>query len=88
MERDGWQDDHVVYEGDGRVSQGCDGVVSVPRVLELVRSRTPVEVEEVRRLGGNLPTRYQGGAVRREGGDGLREACRGRVNFWGGADKP
>ena len=69
MEGDGWQGDHVVYEGDGRVSQGCDWVVSVPRVLELVRSRTPVEVEEDIRLGGNFPTRYQGGAVWREGGD-------------------
>ena len=52
-----------MYERDSRVSQGCDGVVSVPWVLELVRSRTPVEVEEEIRLGGNLPMRYQCGAV-------------------------
>ena len=88
MEGDGWQGDHVVYEGDGRIGQGCDGVVSVPRVLELVRSRTPVEIEEKIRLGGNLPTRYQGGAVRREGGDGLSEACCGRVYLQRGADEP
>jgi len=53
VEGDGWQCRDVVYEGGGRVSQGCDGVVSVPRVLDLVRSRTPVEVEEEIRLGGN-----------------------------------
>jgi len=57
VEGDGWQGGHVVYEGDSRVSQGCNGVVSVPRVLELVRSRTPVEVEEEIRLGGNFPMR-------------------------------
>jgi len=52
-----------VYEGDGHVSQGGDGVVSVSQVLVLVRNRTPVEVEDEIRLGGNLPTRYQGGRV-------------------------
>jgi len=77
-----------VYEGDGRVSQSCDGVVSVPWVLGFVRGRTPVEVEEKIRLGGNLPTHYQSGTVGRECGDGLREACRGRVNLRGGADEP
>jgi len=75
VEGDGRQCSDVVYERDGRISQGCDGVVSVPRVLGLVQSGTPVEVEEEIRLGGNLPIRYQGGAVGREGGNGLREAC-------------
>jgi len=88
VEGDGWQGRHVVYKRDGCVSQGCDGVVSVPRVLELVRSRTPVEVEEEIRLGGKLPMRYQGGALWREGGDGLREACCGRVYFRRGEDDP
>jgi len=88
VEGDGWQGDHVVYEGDGGVSQGCDGVVSVPRVLELARGRIPVEVEEEIRLGGNFPPRYEGGTVWREGGDGLRETCCRRVYFWGGADEP
>jgi len=77
-----------VYEGDGRVSQGCDGVVPVPWVLGLVWGRTPVEIEEEIGLGSNFATRYQGGTVGREGGDGLREACCGRVNLRGGADEP
>ena len=47
-----------MYEGDGRVSQGCDSIVSVPQILCLVRSRAPVDVEEEVRLGGNLPARY------------------------------
>ena len=68
-----------MYEGDGRVSQTCDGVVSVSWVLVLVRSRTPVEIEEDIRLGGNLPTRYQGGTVGGEGVNRLRETCRSRV---------
>ena len=88
MERDGWLGDHIVYEGGCRVSQGCDGVVSIPGVLDLVRSRTPVEVKEEVRLGGNFPTRYQGGGVWRKGGDGPREACCGRVYLRRGADKP
>jgi len=46
-----------VYKGDGHVSQSCDGVVSVSWVLGLVQSRTPVEVEEEVKLGGNFPTR-------------------------------
>jgi len=62
VEGHGWKGGHVVDEGGGRVSQGCDGVVPVPRVLELVRSRAPVEVEEEIRLGGNFLARYQGGA--------------------------
>ena len=77
-----------MYEGAGCVSQSRDGVVSLPRVLGLVRSRTPVEVEEEIRLGGNFPTRYQGGTVGREGGDGPREACCGRAYLQGGAEKP
>jgi len=47
-----------VYEGDGRVSQGCDCVGSVPCILGLVRSRVPVKVEEEVRLGGNFAARY------------------------------
>jgi len=70
------------------VSQSCDGVVSVPRVLGLVRIRTPVEVEEKIRLGGNFSTCHQSGTVGREGGDGPRETCRGRVYLRGGADEP
>jgi len=50
VEGDGWQGDHIVYEGGGHVSQGCDGIVMVPRVLDLVRSRAPVEVKEEVRL--------------------------------------
>ena len=88
MKRDGWQSNYVIYEGGGRISQGCDGVVTVSRVLGFVRSRTPVEVEKEVRLGEDLPTRYQGGTVGGEGGDGLGEVSRGRVYFWGGADKP
>ena len=72
VEGDGWQRRDVVNEGDGHVSQSCDGVVSVPRVPGIVRGRMPVEVEEEMRLRGNFPTRYQGGTVGREGGDGLR----------------
>ena len=45
-----------MYKGDGRTGQGCDGVMSIPWVLGLVRSGTPVEVEEEIGLGGNLPT--------------------------------
>ena len=76
-----------MYEGDSRISQGCDGVVPVPWVLGLVRGRTPGEVEEEIRLGGNFPTRYQGRTVGREGGDGLREVCCSRVYLRGGADE-
>ena len=45
-----------MYEVGGRISQGGDGVVSVPRVLDFVRSRTPIDVEEEVRLcnGGTL----------------------------------
>jgi len=50
-------------EGDGSVSQSCDGVLSVSLVLDLVRGGAPIEIEEQVRLGSNLPTRYQGGAV-------------------------
>jgi len=57
MEGDGWQCRDAVYEGDGRISQSCDGVVPVPRVPGLVQGRTPVEVEEEISLGGDLPTR-------------------------------
>jgi len=88
VEGDGWQRRDVVYEGDGRVSQSCDSVVSVPQVLVLVRSRTPVEVEEEIRFGGNLPSCYQGGMVGGEGGNRLGEACRSRVYLRRGADEP
>jgi len=74
-------------EGDGRVRQSRDGVVSVPRVPGLVRRRTPVKVEEEIGLGGNFPTRNQGWAVGRECRDGLREACCGGVYLREGADK-
>jgi len=77
-----------VHEWDGRISQSCDGVVSVSRVLGLVRGRTPFEVEEKVRLGGNFPTRYRGGAVGREGGDRFRKACCGRVYLRGGTYEP
>jgi len=77
-----------VYEGDGQVSQPCDGVVSVPWVLGLVWGRTPVKVEEEIGSGGNLPTCYQGSTVGREGGDRLREAGCGGVYLQGGADEP
>ena len=79
MEGDGRQCRYVMYERGGHTSPGCDGVVWVPRVLGLVRSRTPVEVEEEIRLGGNLAPRHQRGTVGREGGDGIIEACRGWV---------
>ena len=46
----------MVYKGDGRIGKGCDGVMSIPWVLGLVPSRTPVVVEEQKALGGNLPT--------------------------------
>ena len=77
-----------MYEGDDRVSQSCDGVMSVPRVIVLVRSRTPVEVEEELRLAGNLPTHYQGVMVGGEGGNRLRETCRSRIYFRRGANEP
>ena len=77
-----------MYKGDGRIGQGCDGVMSIPWVLGLVRSRTPVEVEEEIGLGGNLPTCQQGGTVGREGGNGLRESCRSRVYVRRGEDEP
>jgi len=77
-----------VYERDGGIRKGCDGVVSVSWVLGLVRGGTPVEFEEEVGLGGNLPTCQQGGTVGREGGNGFREGCRGRVYLLGGADEP
>jgi len=61
--------------------------VSVPRVLDLVQSRTPVEVEEMKLLGGNIPTRYQSGTVGREGGDLFMVAHCGRIYFRRGADE-
>jgi len=76
-----------VYKRGGRVSQGCDGVVSVPWVLGLVRCRAPVKVEEQVRLGGDLPMCRQGGTVLGEGGNGFREACRGRIYLRRGADE-
>jgi len=71
-----------MYEGGGGVSQSCDGVVSVPWILGLVRSRTPVMVKEEIWLRGDLPARYQGRTVGRQGGKGLSEACRGGVYLW------
>ena len=88
MEEDGRQRRDVVYEGDGRIRQGRDGVVSVSWALDLVRSGTPVEVEEKIGLGGDLPTRQQEGTEGREGGNGFSEASCGRVYFRGGADEP
>jgi len=88
VEGDGRQCREVVYEGDGCVPQSCDGIVSVSWVLGLVRGRTPVEVEEEIGLGGNLPTRQQGGTVGREGQNAFRAACRGRVYLWGRAEEP
>jgi len=58
VEGDGWQRRDVMYEGGGHVGHSCDGVVSVARVIGLVRSRTSVEVEKEIRLGGNLATRH------------------------------
>jgi len=52
-----------VDERDSRVSQGSDGVMSLPRIPGLVHSRTPVEIEEEVRLGGNLSMRYHRGVV-------------------------
>jgi len=60
VEGDGWERRDVVYEGDGHASQSHDGVLPVPRVLSFVWGRTPIEVEEEIRLGGNFSTRYQG----------------------------
>ena len=77
-----------MYKGDSRVSQGCDGIVLISWVLGFVQGGAPVEIEEEVRLRGNFPTRYQGGTVGREGGDGLRETCQGRVYLRSGADKP
>jgi len=88
VEGDGRQRSDLMYQGGGGVGQSCDGVVSVPWILGLVRSRTPVEVEEEIGLRSNFPARYQGGTVGREGGNGLREACRGRVYLRRGADEP
>ena len=88
VEGNGRQRRDVTYDGGGGVSQSWDGIVSLPWILDHVRSRTPVEVEEEIRLGGNFPTRYQGGTVGREGRDGLREACCGWVYLRGGADEP
>jgi len=87
VEGDGWQRRNIVYEGDGGIRESREGVVSVPRVPGLVRGRTPVEVEEEVRLGGNLPTCYRGGTVGGEGRDGLREACCGRAYLRRGADE-
>jgi len=88
VEGDGRQHRDVVYVGDGHFHQSHDCLVSVYRVLGLVWGGTPVEVEEEIWLGGNLPTRQQGGTVGREGENGFKEACRGRVYLWGGADEP
>jgi len=77
-----------MHEWDGHISQSRDGVEPVSRVLGLVRSRPPLEVEEKVRLGGNFPKRYRGGAVGREGGDRFRKACCGRVYLRGGTYEP
>ena len=77
-----------MYEGDSRIRQSWHRVVSVSWVLGLVRDGVPVEVEEEVGVGGNLPTRQQGGMVGGEGGNGFREACRGRVYLRWGADEP
>jgi len=88
VEGDGRQRIDVVYEGDGRIRQSHNRLVSVSWVLGLVGGGAPVEVEEEIWLGGNLPTHQRGGTVRREGGNRFREACRGRVHLQGGADEP
>ena len=62
--------------------------MSVPWILGLVLSRTPVEVEEEIRLRSNFPALYQGGTVGREVGNGLREVCRGGVYLRRRADEP
>ena len=50
-------------EGNGRVGQSGDGVMSESRIPELVRSGAPVEIEQEIWLGSNLPKCYQGGTV-------------------------
>jgi len=87
VEGDGRQGGNIVDEG-GCIGEGCDGIVPISGILQLVRGRTPVEVTEEVALGGNLPTRDQRGAVLREGGDGFRETCCWGVYFWRGADEP
>jgi len=87
VEGDEWQRRGVVHEGDGSVGQSRDGVVSLPRVPGLVRSRAPGEVEEEIRLEGNFPTHYQGGGVGRECREGPRKPCCGGVYLWGGPDE-
>jgi len=46
-----------VHEGDSRVSQSRNGIVSVSWVLGLVGSGTPIEVENEIRLRSNHSTR-------------------------------
>jgi len=46
VEGDGRQSDHIVDERDSHVSQSGDGIVPVPRIPGLVRSGTPIEIEE------------------------------------------
>jgi len=87
VEGDACQRSGVVHDGESLVSQSRDGLVSVPRALGLVRIRMPVKVEKEIRLGGNFPTRHQGGTVGRECRDGVRESCCGGVYLRGGADE-
>jgi len=54
MEGDGWQSDHIVDQRGGRLSQSCNGIVSVPRNPGLVHSGMPIEIEEEIRLRGDL----------------------------------
>ena len=63
VDEHGWQSDYIVDERGGCVSQSCDDIMPVPRILGLVGSGTPIEVEQEIRLAGNLPMRYQGGPV-------------------------
>ena len=78
----------VVYKGDGRVGESRVGVVLVSSVLGLFWGGAPVEVEEEKGFGGNLPMRQQGGTMGREGWDGFRETCHGRVYLRGRPANP
>jgi len=63
VEGDRRQSDHIVDERDGCVGQSIAGIVPVSRIPGLVQIRTPIEVEEEIRLGGNLSTRHKRGMV-------------------------
>ena len=88
VESDRGQSDPISDKGGSHVSQGGDGVVAVPGVLDAIQRGTPVKIETEVWLACDLISCHLGSMVGREGGHCFGKACCGCVYFQQRADKP